>query len=101
MQDDVFDTKVFGHRLREARKKAGLSQADLATQIGVYQPWISEMEHGGQGPITATTMIHLARALSVSADYLLGLTDHHGPPGGPLHDYAPAPAPAARHARPR
>jgi transcriptional regulator with XRE-family HTH domain len=75
MQADVFDTVAFGHRLREARKKAGLSQAKLAAQIGVYQPWISEMEHGGQGPITATTMIHLARALHVSVDYLLGLTD--------------------------
>jgi transcriptional regulator with XRE-family HTH domain len=83
MQADVFDTVAFGHRLRQARKKAGLSQAELAAQIGVHQPWISEMEHGGQGPVSATTLIHLARALGVSTDDLLGV---HGEQAHPRAD---------------
>lgn len=75
MQADVFNEVTFGHRLRQARKDAGLSQADLAERIGVQQPWISEMEHGRQGPVSANTLLHLARALGVSTEYLLGLSD--------------------------
>jgi ribosome-binding protein aMBF1 (putative translation factor) len=36
------------------RTQAGLSQAELARRMGVRQPYISELEHGGRTPTVAT-----------------------------------------------
>jgi len=35
-----------GLRIRDRRRELGLSQAELATQIGTSRQWIIEMEHG-------------------------------------------------------
>jgi transcriptional regulator with XRE-family HTH domain len=51
-------------RLRQARERAGLSQAELARRSGVPQPTISRLEAGA----TAVRLEHLARlaaALSI------------------------------------
>ena len=67
----MFDRGIFRTRLRELRKKAGESQAQLAQSIGVSTNQVSEMEKG-----TKTTTLERFCAIcehyNVSADYLLG-----------------------------
>ena len=38
----------FGRRLRVARKRAGLSQAEVATRLGIGQSYVSRVERGAQ-----------------------------------------------------
>ena len=68
------DLPVFRERLLLARRRAGLSQGDLAQRTAMYGSDISKMERGRMLP-TAPRLRRLAEALGVSADYLLGLTD--------------------------
>ena len=67
----MFDRGIFRARLRELRKKAGESQAQLAQSIGVSTNQVSEMEKG-----TKTTTLERFCAIcehyNVSADYLRG-----------------------------
>ncbi len=62
------------NRLREAREAKGLTQRELARlcQLGMNQ--ITRYENGTSDPASETLGV-IARELSVSADYLLGLTD--------------------------
>lgn len=69
------DLQVFGERLRTARRARDLNQYQLAEQLGVPQSWISELENNKQKGLSADTVLRFARALGVSADYLLGLVD--------------------------
>lgn len=68
------DLPIFRERLLLARRRAGLSQGDLAQRTAMYGSDISKMERGRMLP-TAPRLRRLAEALGVSADYLLGLTD--------------------------
>ena len=60
----------FGRRLRNARAKAGLTQAELATQLDLTRSSIANLESGRQ-----RIQIHLipviSRILSTSAESLL------------------------------
>lgn len=58
-----------GEKLREARKAAGLSQAQLAEKVGCSQHHISRWE-AGQEP-KALTLKKLALALGCSMDDLV------------------------------
>lgn len=40
------DAFIIGERLKAERKKAGLTQADLANKIGTKKSFISRIEHG-------------------------------------------------------
>lgn len=59
---------TYGERLRDARKKKGLSQAALAKLAGCKQPTIFSIEHGDTQS-TGLTVI-LAKALGVSPFWL-------------------------------
>ncbi|HET9655483.1 MAG TPA: helix-turn-helix transcriptional regulator [Kineosporiaceae bacterium] len=43
---------ALGHRLREIREDAGLSQRDMATTLGWHSSELSKIEHGKQTPTT-------------------------------------------------
>jgi transcriptional regulator with XRE-family HTH domain len=62
-------------RLRSARKTRDLKQKQLEEMSGVPQNTISRIELGKNPEILTSTLAALARALNVSADYLLGLKD--------------------------
>ncbi len=62
-------------RLQYSRKAAGLTQKDLERASGVPQNTISRIELGRNDETSTGTLKKLARALSVSADFLLGLKD--------------------------
>lgn len=61
-----------GSRLREARARAGLSQAALAAQAGVGQSHVSRYEADVIRP-DLDVLVLLARALGVTTDWLLGM----------------------------
>lgn len=57
-----------GQRVKEARKKAGLSQLQLAEAIGVKQPTISELERGESQ--SSSYLIQIAQACDVNPLWL-------------------------------
>ena len=62
----------FGEKLRDLRKQKGLTQAQLASLIGVKNSVISFYELSERVP-SPEVIIKLAAALHVSSDYLLGI----------------------------
>ena len=61
----------FADRLRTAREARGLSQSDLARRLGTPPSAIAHFEGDRRKPSFANVRA-IARALEVSADYLLG-----------------------------
>jgi transcriptional regulator with XRE-family HTH domain len=70
---------TIGHRIVETRERKGWKQRELATVAGIPVPTLNRIERGQQS-IFAERVVTLARALDVSADYLLGLVDDPAPP---------------------
>lgn len=64
-----------GERIKEARKRAGKTQKELAELMKVQQRDVSRWENNIIAP-TAVTTIALCKALNVSADYILGLSEY-------------------------
>lgn len=65
-----------GDRLRRVRRGQDLTQERLAAMAGLNPITISRLENGTAKAVYADTVMVLARTLQVSADYLLGLSDH-------------------------
>lgn len=61
-------------RIKEVRKERGLSQTRLAQKIGMEQTQYSRYERG-ENEIKVNVLIDICKALDVSSDYLLGLSD--------------------------
>jgi transcriptional regulator with XRE-family HTH domain len=59
----------FGPNLRRARKKAGLSQEELADLCAMYRTEVSLLERAGRAPRLGT-LVKLASALEVSIESL-------------------------------
>jgi transcriptional regulator with XRE-family HTH domain len=73
------DMQVLADRLRTARIQAGLTQTDLALRCGLNLPNLNALERGKGAGVRGETLVRLALSLSVSSDYLLGLTDDPRP----------------------
>ena len=86
LQKSIFDTittikegkgdflrRRFSERLRQARKKKGMTQQDLANLIQMSQGGYNQYELARRDP-SIPTLVKLTRILNCSADYLLGLT---------------------------
>lgn len=63
---------IFGKRLKEARQKKGLTQEELAKQIGVAKSTLTGYEKGNREP-DFFKIKKLTEILDVNADYLLGI----------------------------
>jgi len=63
----------FGARLLTARKRRDLSASQLAERADINVTQISHFENGQRQP-GADNIRKLARALDITADFLLGLT---------------------------
>ncbi len=59
-----------GHRIKDARKAADLSQSELAERTGLSSQHISNIETG-RTDVSLVAFVDIANALSVSADSLL------------------------------
>lgn len=68
-----YDLDSIGYKIRECRKRKGLSQEELANKIGVKRAVVSKYETGKISP-RIDTVQKIARALDVSVDELLGET---------------------------
>ena len=66
--------EILQSRLREVREERRFSQSMLGSLAGCGQEKISFYETGKSKP-QYQTLVHLANALQVSTDYLLGRTD--------------------------
>jgi len=62
---------IIANRVREARKMAGLSQAQVAKMLDIHRPSVSEIEAGNRS-ISAQEMAKLAEIFDVSASWLMG-----------------------------
>ncbi len=62
-------------RLKELRKKKGISQLRLATDLNTTQNTISRYETGEREP-GIDELIKIADYFNVSIDYLIGRTDN-------------------------
>lgn len=68
------------NRIRELREKAGKQQKELAIDLGVSQPTVSDWESGRKIPSAKSTS-KIADYFQVPIDYLLGReTVTEGPP---------------------
>jgi transcriptional regulator with XRE-family HTH domain len=66
------DEKAIGARMRQLRLQRGLTQVDLAEQLGIDQSLISEYERGIVR-LHGSLIIGFAKQLKVSTDQLLGV----------------------------
>ena len=64
----------FGKRLLEARKRKGVSQEDLAKDLGTKGPVIGRYERDEMKP-SIEVAAKMSELLDVSLDYLVGKTD--------------------------
>lgn len=65
---------MMNEKICSAREANGMSPADLAAACGVSERTISNYERGTRTP-DLETLIKICRALNVSSDYFLGLTE--------------------------
>src|SRR5258708_5045440 len=66
--------ELLGERVRELRKKRGLTQIQLSERCGVPQSRISAIEKGSHVP-NVETVIRLARALGCKVTTLMSVFD--------------------------
>lgn len=64
------DKLTMGDRIRETRKKRGLTQDRLAEKLDISVEYVSQIERGIKTP-SMQNFIKLVEVLDVSADYLL------------------------------
>ncbi|MCP4806704.1 MAG: helix-turn-helix transcriptional regulator [Proteobacteria bacterium] len=74
------ERRELGARMKLARGHAGLSQSQVARELGLHRPAVSEMEAGRRG-VGAGELKVLARLYGVSVDWLVrsedeGLSPH-------------------------
>ena len=75
VSDRAAKTQAMGERVRRVRRAQDVTQERLAELSGLNVITISRLEKGTAKEVYADTVAALARALGVSADYLLGLSD--------------------------
>ncbi|MCD8325449.1 MAG: helix-turn-helix domain-containing protein [Lachnospiraceae bacterium] len=68
-------------RLKELRRRRGLTQEGLANELGTSQQTISRIENN-EDMIPTDLLVKLAKFYNVSADYIVVLTDEKYNQGG-------------------
>ena len=75
--------EVLGERLHLARRRAGLSQVELAKRAGISPTTLNRVELGRQ-KLYVETLVTLARILGVSIDALVAM-DEDQPLSAEIH----------------
>ena len=70
-----YNLNIFGERLRTLRKEQKMKQKEMAELLQCAERNYQRLEYGKTN-VTATTLMFLCDYFHVSADYLLGRTDH-------------------------
>lgn len=66
------------NRIRELREQKGLQQKELAVDLGISQPTVSDWEAGRKVPSAKSTM-KLSKYFGVSVEYLMGEEEQRFP----------------------
>lgn len=74
MNEDDLPKEVFPTRLREVRDMRKFSQVELGQRAGIPASSVAHFEAGARKP-SFDSLRSLAKALSVTTDYLLGTSD--------------------------
>jgi transcriptional regulator with XRE-family HTH domain len=69
------EPNILGERVLLSRRRAKLTQQELAVAAGVTATTIARLEQGRTHHISTRSLEQISRVLGVSADYLLGLSD--------------------------
>lgn len=78
-----------GKLLKDARVKAGMSQAQLAETIGISRPYLSQLEHGVYPRPTLAVLERITEVLDISAENLGAVTGYAVPASLPdFREYA-------------
>jgi len=64
------ESAKLGLNLKKIRTKKGISQGDIARDLGVSRGFVSTIENGKTNP-TLSTIVKLAKALRISVTELL------------------------------
>lgn len=67
----------FGERLRKARERKGMTQAQVMKMTNISDKSLSRYENGASAP-DPDTILELIRLYDVSADYIMGLSPEMG-----------------------
>ena len=71
MSDRAEKKMIIASRLKEARKMAGLTQGQVASQMGLHRPAISEVEAGNRS-VSGEELTAFASLYEVSVGWLAG-----------------------------
>lgn len=66
--------KDIGKRIAKFRRKAGMTQVQLAKKVGLTENWIQQIEYGNTEPSVAKLII-FAEALGITVNDLLTDSD--------------------------
>lgn len=69
-----------GERLKQQRQARGYTQAELALRAHVSQGLVARIETGKVKDPASSITLRLARALGVTADWLIGMYDEDDSP---------------------
>ncbi|MGP4063068.1 helix-turn-helix domain-containing protein [Halobacillus sp. H74] len=79
---------IFSKRMKEMRKKCGLTMDSLAEKLGLRgKSTIAGYENGSRHP-SQEKLKEIAIIFNTSTDYLLGITDNPHPPNDDLNNLA-------------
>lgn len=70
---------ALGERIKKRRMECGMTQGDIAAQVGVAISTIQRYEKGQIGKIKLPVVEAIARALRVSPEWLIGKSDDPSP----------------------
>lgn len=66
------DYKAMGQRVRNLRRAAGLTQTELAKQVGISASFLGHIERGTR-VLSVETLMALCKALDATPNELLGM----------------------------
>lgn len=69
-KDNLIDYEALGRRVKSARRRAGIRQADLAKKLGISYQYMSMIETGKR-KLSLGMLVSLANELGVTTEYLL------------------------------
>jgi transcriptional regulator with XRE-family HTH domain len=64
---------TLGERVKRRRTELGLTQQQVATAARVPQSLVAALESGKRSEVRSSALRRLARALGVTADWLIGM----------------------------
>lgn len=91
LRGEIPTAEALGRMLQQGRLVRGLSQRELADQLGIGQKWVWEME-GGKPGIFTERLFRMLRATGVHVYAEIDVPDDVGPPAERPPAAEPSPA---------